>query len=250
MAFSIKRKRLAKVDGALSGQEAPNINKRKRMLLILLFMILLASNIFLFNRLVKSRKTIIYQQQTIENAQEPQDASSEVDGKWLGLCKKGSIHSVDDFKKTLENDPVLALYFYDFDFRYARMGNLEEPLWTYIAYRKNDRISITKRAVRLKKGDGYITDGKRRIRTFCCNDYVDASIDESVDAPMPLDEWLKKYSKYGPRNSNFAAVPEPSTIFLMGFGLSVLGMIAIYRKRAHRLVTRRKRRSCRPLARS
>lgn len=241
MAFSIKRKRLTKLDGTLGGQEAPDPKKRKRILLILLFLILLASNIFLFNRLVKSRKTIIYQQQTLEKSQEPQDASSEVAGKWLGLCKKDSIHSIDDFKKTLENDPMLAIYFYDFDFRYARMGKLEESLWAYIAYRKNDKISITKRVVRLKKGDGYITDGKRWVRTYCCNDYVNGSVDEEVDAPMPLDEWLAKYSKFGPRNSNFTVVPEPSTVILMGTGISALGMIAYYRNRVQRLKVRRKR---------
>lgn len=248
MGFSIKRKRLVKQGDTLVGQEAPDPKKRKRILLILLFAILLVSNLFLFNRLVKSRKVIIYQQKTLENMQEPQDASSEVDGKWLGLCKKNSIHSIEDFRKTLENDPMLAIYFYDFDFRYARMGKLEESLWAYIAYRKNDRISITKRVVRLKKGDGYITDGKRWVRTYCCNDYVNGSDEEKVDAPMPLDEWLAKYAKYGPRNSNFTVVPEPSTVILMGTGISALGMIAFYRNRLKRLKIRIKLR--RPVARS
>ncbi|GAM10707.1 hypothetical protein OR1_03000 [Geobacter sp. OR-1] len=104
--------------------------------------------------------------------EEPADASSEIAGKWYGLCKKNSIHSIEDFRKLVANDPVLAKHFAGFDWKNARLGRLEESLLTYVSYRKGSTIKQTRKPVRLPKGDRYITDGTRYIRTYCCNDYV------------------------------------------------------------------------------
>lgn len=110
----------------------------------------------------------------MEKSEEPADASSEIRGKYYGLCKKNSIRSVEDFRTTVQKDPVLAVHFADFNWETARLGKQENALWTYVSYRKGETIKRTSKPVRLPKGDGYVTDGNRVVRTFCCNDYIEA----------------------------------------------------------------------------
>jgi hypothetical protein len=229
MSFFIKRKRVNGSDHLHDGNESPDPGKRKKLLLLLLLLLLfllLASNLLLFNRLMKSRTVVQQQRQVIESVQEPPDESSEVSGAWYGLCEKNSIHSISDFQKIVENDPVLKKHFSDFNWENARMGRLEEAVWAHLAYRKNDRISTTRRAIRLPKGDGYITDGKRSLRTYCCNDYVQAGAppDELASAPEPPES---------PPVPPPTVVPEPSPLVLMGAGIAILGMITWWRR--HRL---------------
>jgi hypothetical protein len=263
MVFSIKRKRLNGHNHLPDGHESPDPGKRKKILLVILLFMLLASNLMLFSRLMKSRTTILYQQQVLANVQEPPDASSEVNGKWYGLCEKNSIHSINDFLNIVENDPVLSRHFSDFDWKNARMGTLEQSAWTHLAYRKNQKISTTRRAIRLPKGDGYITDGKRWLRTFCCNDYVLASTpgppavptEDGAAAPGPWgpddpEKDLDRIAKMPPvPNSppnqlveppgtpprvvphSIAVVPEPSPFILMGVGMVILGLMSILRRR-------------------
>ncbi len=50
------------------------------------------------------------------------DANFEHKGKWYGLCAKNSIHSVDDFHRTVSNDPVLKTHYADFRWENAKMG--------------------------------------------------------------------------------------------------------------------------------
>jgi len=113
--------------------------------------------------------------------EEPADANSEIAGKYYGLCEKNSIHSVEDFRKTVQSDPVLAAHFSGFNWETARQGRLEKEVWTFVSYRKGDTIKRTSRAIRLPRGDGFITDGTRVARTFCCNDYVIAPSPTSVN---------------------------------------------------------------------
>ena len=98
------------------------------------------------------------------------DASSEKKGSWYGLCQKRSINSLDDFRKTVENDPALSVYYSGFNWEAAKIGNLKEDVMAYVAHRKGDVIAKTKNPIKLPKGDGYITDGVRTARTYCCND--------------------------------------------------------------------------------
>jgi|GEM_PF-741203 len=124
--------------------------------------------------------------------QEPIDASSTIGGKYYGLCPKNSVHSVEDFRKTVENDPTLAKHFSEFNWDNATIGKQESDVWTFVSYRKDNIIKRTSRAVKLPKGDSYITDGRHVVRTFCCNDYVIAPpppgappVVERIDAPPP-----------------------------------------------------------------
>jgi len=138
--------------------------------------------------------------------EEPADASSEISGKWYGLCKKNSIHSIEDFRKTVETDPVLSKHFSGFEWKNAKMGRLEQPLLTYVSYRKGDVIRQTRKPVRLPKGDQYITDGNRYVRTYCGNDYVIAPPPVSSIDP-PANEVVA-----GPARQLSAGAPYPNEI--------------------------------------
>ncbi len=236
MVFSIKRKRQKSFQSP-DGDKSTDSSRRKRFLLIIVLLLLIASNLFLFMKLMKSRKTVIKQQQVLMTLQEPPDASSEVANKWYGLCAKNSIHSIKDFWNICEKDPVLAQHFMDFDWTKARMGKREEAVWTHIAYRKDDRISTTRRVIRLPKGDGYITDGKRWVRTYCCNDYVVVDPAERADSPDRLFPKTADMGE-GPDNLKTAekellVVPEPSSMLLLGSGIGVISLMRL----RHRKVT-------------
>jgi hypothetical protein len=128
--------------------------------------------------------------------QEPTDASSEVAGKYYGLCRKESIHSVADFQRTVQDDPVLTSYFSGFNWEAAHLGRLDKEIRVIVSYRKDKTIAWTTKQVRLPQGDGYITDGFRFVRTYCCNDYL-------TDAPLKIPE----PSALVPLPPDFASVP-------------------------------------------
>jgi hypothetical protein len=141
--------------------------------------------------------------------QEPLDASSEMSGAYLGLCKKNSIHSVADFRKTVLNDPVLASHFAGFDWEAAKLGTQEKALWTFVSYRRGDEINRTTKPVRLPKGDQYISDGNRTVRTFCCNDYVSAPPPEQVAMAASQNAAVERVDGPIPRVAD--RVPENNT---------------------------------------
>lgn len=115
-----------------------------------------------------------------EQEPEPTEANSEISGQYYGLCAKNSIHSVKDFRNIVEKDPVLSSHFEGFNWQAAHLGKQDAEAWTYVTYRKGAIIRSTSKPIKLPKGDEYITDGTRMVRTFCCNDYV-------VAAPPPTD---------------------------------------------------------------
>ena len=201
---------------------------------IVLVVILLAAslfvNIFLFNKLKVQRKTIVEQTKVIYRNKEPEDAASQISGKWYGLCARNSIHSVDDFHRIVAADPLLASHFADFDWKNAHMGQLEEASWTHVTYRKDGMIRTTRRVIRLPKGDGYITDGKRWVRSYCCNDYVLAGGLEVSKAKLDSD--LERLVKLDSADStNKDVVPEPNTFMLFFTGLAGLGLTGFGRRR-------------------
>lgn len=175
----------------------------------------------------------------VEKIEEPTEANSEIDGKYYGLCKKNSIKSVEDFRAVVSKDPVLTSHFAGFNWETARLGKQENALWTYVSYRKDEVIRRTSNAVRLPKGDAYVTDGSRVVRTFCCNDYVAAPPPRQVSmAPPPppserVDAPQRRAAKSGspiqdmsplpsvvdpPKLSALPAVEESPSVIAESFG--------------------------------
>lgn len=120
------------------------------------------------------------------------DASFEKDGKWYGLCKKNSIHSVKDFRQTVANDPVLRAHYANFRWEEAVMKRLEKPTAAYVYFRNKDVLLKKTKAIELPAGDEYITDGRTNVRTHCCNEYIEVLPDETQTPEDPFDEFAQK----------------------------------------------------------
>lgn len=207
-------------------------------------------------------------EQDIEEMTQIEDASSELAGKWLGLCEKNSVNSVEDFQQAILRDEVLLSHYSDFDWQNARLGKQNEAVWAFVSHRKGDVIKKTAKPIRLPKGDGYITDGTHIARTYCCNDIIlspsaglppekDIVMDPSAGmppteevtlAPLPVEipaeiipAIIPAYGKSFPPtrsyrrvdppiNSSPEPVPEPGTMVLFGTGLVLLA-VASWRKK-------------------
>ena len=165
-------------------------------------------------------------QENVDYITEVQDASSELHGEWLGVCSKNSIHSVADFKRTVDNDPVLIRHFEGFNWENARLGKQNETLLVHVSHRKGEVIKQTSKPIRLPKGDGYITDGVRTIRTYCCNDLdisPSAGIPEKPMAaadppPSLLPEILPAELFAGEETKQYRDVLDPSSIVKGPYG--------------------------------
>jgi hypothetical protein len=191
-----------------------------------------------------------------------EDASSELNGKWLGLCPRESIKSVEDFKTQVDNDPVLAEHFLNFSWDKSRIKVLSESNKFKVSHRSGSIIKPSKKEINLPAGDKLITDGKRTVRMHCCNDVI-----EATPTPVPPVETPKVHSpkayvevyppvsfphndpttlspatlspatftEYSHRSGGFShssvtptpvnPVPEPATLLLFGAGISALAFV-------------------------
>jgi hypothetical protein len=135
---------------------------------------------------LKRSSTAPYVYTDLSTERDFEDESFESGGKWYGLCQRDSIRSVVDFRNTVASDQVLKTHFVGFEWERAVVKKLEKPVFAYVYFRKNDAIIRKAKPIKLPAGDEYITDGRRRIRTHCCNDYVEAPppvVESSVEEP-------------------------------------------------------------------
>jgi hypothetical protein len=155
------------------------------ILFVLLLIVVISAALYLIPNKTSSnsasQKTVAVNKESAQ--QDFDDSSFEKKGKWYGLCKKNSIHSIADFKTTVANDPVLKAHFANFNWENAQMGKLEKATWAHVHYRKNNTIFHKKTPILLPAGDGYITDGITQIRTQCCNSYAAAPEPEKSEDP-------------------------------------------------------------------
>jgi len=177
-------------DEIRSHRKRKHISPEKRVAVaVLLFLALMAAG-FIIRAVLFQDKAYVSKEAPVQLAmaqvEEPEDANSEMSGRYYGLCAKNSTHSIEDFRKTVIKDPVLAAHFSEFDWSAAKLGNQQEDVWAYVSFRKDSIIKRTTKPVKLPKGDQYITDGVRIVRTYCCNDYSAAPAPRVVGMASPV----------------------------------------------------------------
>ena len=240
------------------GESLAGVRISRTTVLMVLLSLLLTISLFLNFYQVKQRPSSLVVAMEVKKAlaepREPVDASSEISGHWYGLCSKNSIHSIEDFRDIVANDPLLTKHFSGFNWEKARIGRHEHPIWTHLTYRKNERIYTTRKVVKLPAGDGFITDGDRWVRTYCGNDYALANAPEPQPAVIDrVDTDLNRLIERAENSSRIKksgvlgeedplVVPESGTLLLFGAGLGCLSLISLLRKTKSR---RRRRVACR-----
>jgi hypothetical protein len=96
----------------------------------------------------------------------------------------GGIQTPEDLRQVSEHDRLVGGHYAEFDFRKARIVELDQPKLVYLSYRMGDRIFWTKKQVSLRRGERLITDGRITARTRCANQ-VSEKAQPAVSAAEP-----------------------------------------------------------------
>ena len=81
----------------------------------------------------------------------------------------GGVDSVDELRKAIAADPVVAEHYKGFDLSKARVERLETPRVAHVSYRIGRNVYWTSKPVVLPAGERVITDGVCIARTRCGN---------------------------------------------------------------------------------
>ena len=185
-----------------------------------------------------------WQEQVEAGALEPGRPAPE--RPWYGLCAKYSIRSPEDFRATVESDPLLRERFAAFDWENARLVSIPSETLVHVSYRKDGQIAWTRRKLKLRAGEKVITDGAVTVRTYCCNEIVDAPMRPTrVDEPSPRAlqppqelsaapiRPARRAAWRSPGDAANVQIPEPGTWLLTATGLAALAG-------GHRVLRRRR----------
>ncbi|MGA8493367.1 MAG: PEP-CTERM sorting domain-containing protein [Terriglobales bacterium] len=81
----------------------------------------------------------------------------------------GGVQTPDDLREVSDHDRIVGSHYAGFDFRNARIVELDQPRLVYLSYRMGDSIYWTAKRISLHKGEKLITDGKMTARFRCAN---------------------------------------------------------------------------------
>jgi hypothetical protein len=99
----------------------------------------------------------------------------------------GGVRTPQDLHEVSEHDRVVARHFAGFDYRRAKVVELDQARLVYLSYRIHDKVFWTRKQIRLRKGEKLITDGKITARTRCAN-RVSVLPQNAVSPEEPLAE--------------------------------------------------------------
>ncbi len=119
----------------------------------------------------------------------------------------GGVHDPKELERVLENDPVVAAHYRDFDFRRARVVELTQDRTVFVSYRIAGHVYWTTRRVLLRRGEKVITDGKTTLRTRCGNQVSDTARNEVSPNEPPVAR-LEQPLKLDPGTA--AVIPYPT----------------------------------------
>jgi hypothetical protein len=103
----------------------------------------------------------------------------------------GGVHDPAELKYISDHDPVVKDHFEDFDYRHARIVEVDRPTPVYLSYRLGGEVFWTKKPVILQKGEKLITDGKITARTRCAN-RVSKEANKAVSPEEPPAEEFER----------------------------------------------------------
>lgn len=81
----------------------------------------------------------------------------------------GGARSRDELARAIENDPVVARHYADFQVARTRVIRLDRSELMYVSYRIGDNVFWTKKPLLLPAGETLLTDGTNTARTRCGN---------------------------------------------------------------------------------
>jgi len=81
----------------------------------------------------------------------------------------GGVQTPEDLRQMSEHDRIVGSHYAGFDFRSARIVELDQPKLVYLSYRMGDKVFWTGKRISLHKGEKLITDGRMTARTRCAN---------------------------------------------------------------------------------
>jgi PEP-CTERM motif len=81
----------------------------------------------------------------------------------------GGVQTPEDLRQVSDHDRLIGGHYAGFDFRNARIIEVDQPKLVYVSYRMGDKIFWTAKKISLHKGEKLITDGKITARARCAN---------------------------------------------------------------------------------
>jgi hypothetical protein len=81
----------------------------------------------------------------------------------------GGIQTPEDLRQVSEHDRLVGSHYAGFDFRNARIVELDQPKLVYLSYRMGGKLFWTGKKISLHKGERLITDGRMTARARCAN---------------------------------------------------------------------------------
>jgi hypothetical protein len=113
----------------------------------------------------------------------------------------GGVQTPEDLRQVSDHDSVVGSHYAGFDFRSARVVELDQPKLVYLSYRMGNRVFWTAKRISLHKGEKLITDGRMTARTRCANQ-ISESPQPAVSPPNPLRRNSRSHSTARPDGSH------------------------------------------------
>jgi hypothetical protein len=130
----------------------------------------------------------------------------------------GGAQTPEDLRRVSEHDRIVGSHYAGFDFRRARIVELDQPKLVYLSYRMGDRIYWTGKRISLRKGEKLITDGRTTARTRCAN-----QISESPQPEVsPFEPPAAKFEQ--PFDGTAGQIPFPPDFNALGSGRGLEGL--------------------------
>jgi hypothetical protein len=117
----------------------------------------------------------------------------------------GGIRTPEDLREVSEHDSVIGQHYAGFDYRNARIVEVEHPKLVYLSYRMHGKIFWSTRRVSLHVGEKLITDGTMTARVRCANRVSEAAQKGSSPEEPPAAKFEEPFL------GTAEQVPPPAT---------------------------------------